>query len=89
MSAPWNTYQAVGEAGLSIPDDFSIISFDDHQLATWLHPGLTTFAIPHRELGRRAIDILLDAEAFADGGVERIPMPLRQRSSVSAPRTDA
>lgn len=80
----FGAYQAIGEAGLSIPGDFSVVSFDDHQLAGWLHPGLTTFAIPHRELGLRAIEILLSEGAAPDAGIERIPLPLRLRASVQA-----
>ncbi|MDL5351443.1 LacI family DNA-binding transcriptional regulator [Microbacterium sp. zg-YB36] len=78
----FGAYQAIAEAGLSIPSDFSIVSFDDHQLASWLHPGLTTFAIPHRELGLRAIDILLGPSPAGDPAIERLPLPLRLRSSV-------
>jgi LacI family transcriptional regulator len=80
----FGAYQAIQEAGLRVPDDLSIVSFDDHQLASWLHPGLTTFALPHRELGRRAVEMLV---ADRDGGdVVRLPMPLRARGSVTPAR---
>src|SRR5690606_15618199 len=46
----FGAYQALQEAGLSVPQDASIVSFDNHPLADWLHPGLTTFAIPHFDL---------------------------------------
>jgi LacI family transcriptional regulator len=78
----FGAYQAISESGLSIPGDFSIVSFDDHQLASWLHPGLTTFAIPHRELGLRAIEILLDSAPLETPVVERLPLPVRLRDSV-------
>lgn len=78
----FGAYQAINEAGASIPDDFSVVSFDDHQLATWLHPNLTTFALPHHDLGRRAVETLLSPERLAATSVERIPMPLRRRGSV-------
>lgn len=78
----FGAYQAITEAGASVPDDFSVVSFDDHQLATWLHPNLTTFAIPHRELGLRAVEMLLSPEALAAPTVERLPMPIRRRGSV-------
>ncbi|TQK20324.1 LacI family transcriptional regulator [Microbacterium sp. SLBN-154] len=79
----FGAYQALQEAGMRVPDDFSLVSFDDHQLAGWLHPGLTTFAIPHYELGRRAVQYLLDGEDDAVAAVERIEMPLRSRGSVA------
>lgn len=82
----FGAYQAIAEAGLRVPEDFSIVSFDDHQLAGWVHPGLTTFAIPHFELGLRSVEALLDPDADAATGVQRIPLPLRNRGSVSAPR---
>ena len=73
----------------------SIVSFDDAPLAEWLRPGLTTFAIPHYELGRRAVDLLLETISGRgeDGlapapapAVHRLPMPLRTRASVAPPR---
>ncbi len=88
----FGAYQALHEAGLEVPDDMSIVSFDDAPIAEWLRPGLTTFAIPHYELGRRAVDLLLETIAGRgkDGApapaVHRLPMPLRTRESVAPPR---
>ncbi|NUS00408.1 MAG: LacI family DNA-binding transcriptional regulator, partial [Kribbellaceae bacterium] len=42
-------YQAIEDAGLSIPADISVISFDDHPIASWIRPKLTTIALPHYE----------------------------------------
>jgi LacI family transcriptional regulator len=80
-------YQAIEEHGLKVPDDISVISFDDDVLATWLRPQLTTIALPHYELGRAAIDALVDALQTPTGqraspSLRRIPMPLRERGSV-------
>ncbi|WP_407940091.1 substrate-binding domain-containing protein [Nakamurella leprariae] len=74
-------YQAAAEARLSIPDDLSVISFDDSDLAGWLRPGLTSAAIPHFELGRRAVERLL--EPSLSPGIERVLMPLSERESVA------
>jgi LacI family transcriptional regulator len=76
-------YQAAAEFGLAIPGDLSVVSFDDSDLASWLRPGLTSAAIPHFELGRRAVEILLAPDKPI--GVHRIPMPLRERGSVGPP----
>jgi LacI family transcriptional regulator len=46
---------------------------------------LTSIAIPHFELGRRAVELLLTAQRPR---VRRIPMPLRERGSVAAPRVE-
>jgi LacI family transcriptional regulator len=81
-------YNALAEAGLAVPADVSVVSFDDDPMSLWVEPQLTTIAIPHYELGRRAIELLLDGTAAGEaaGVVERLPMPVRMRRSVSSPR---
>jgi len=79
----FGAYQAIQEAGQRIPDDVSIVSFDDSDLSAWLRPQLTSVAIPHFELGRRAVELLLDGEH--PGGVQLVAMPLRRRASVAPP----
>jgi LacI family transcriptional regulator len=76
-------YQAAQQLGLSIPGDLSVVSFDDSDLARWLDPGLSSLAIPHYEMGRRAVEILLDDAA--DNRIELLPMPFRARDSVAKP----
>ncbi|WP_144276262.1 LacI family DNA-binding transcriptional regulator [Demequina sp. NBRC 110053] len=85
-------YQAIQSRGLSIPDDVSVVSFDDSSIAAWMRPGLTTVALPHRVMGKRAADLLVDAiehdRAHPDEpgptGVHLVPMPLRERDSIRA-----
>ena len=81
------TYQAAQSLGLSVPLDFSVISFDDSDLAGWLQPQLSSIAIPHFEMARRAMEILLSSDRTPV--IERIPMPLRSRGSVGAPSAKA
>jgi len=76
-------YHALRHARLTIPHDVSVISFDDSDLASWLEPGLTSIALPHYELGRQAVELLMNREG---SGVHRIPMELRARASVGPPR---
>ena len=45
--------------GLSVPDDFSIIGFDDVPQAATTHPALTTVRQPLREMGAAAARMLL------------------------------
>lgn len=47
------------EAGLSVPDDFSIVGFDDSDLALTTAPNLTTVRQPLVEIGRMAANLLI------------------------------
>ncbi|NND21439.1 MAG: LacI family DNA-binding transcriptional regulator [Silicimonas sp.] len=53
------------ELGIAVPDDVSIIGFDDIELAQVAFPALTTVHVPHREMGRLAGLAL--AEMVKDG----------------------
>ncbi|PKH01619.1 transcriptional repressor PurR [Psychromonas sp. MB-3u-54] len=46
--------------GISIPDDLSIIGYDDIKIARFFTPSLTTIHQPKFNLGRKAFDTLLD-----------------------------
>ena len=53
-------YDALRKLNKKIPDDVAIIGFDNQQLiAADLHPGLTTMALPHYEMGQWAVEHLL------------------------------
>jgi LacI family transcriptional regulator len=82
----FGAYQALREAGMSIPDQVSVISFDDSELAAWLRPQLTSIALPHYELGRHAVEILLGPSA--EPGITRLTMPIRRRHSVAEPAVE-
>ncbi len=79
----FGAYQALAEAGLLIPGDMSVVSFDDDAIAAWLRPGLSTAALPHERMGRRAVELLLAARAV---DMSLVPMPLHRRGSVGPPR---
>jgi LacI family transcriptional regulator len=87
----FGAYQALDDAGLEVPADVSVVSFDDHPIAAWMRPRLTTVALPHYELGRKAVDVLFAEmnrsphDLDHDGEVHRIPMPVRDRDSVAPP----
>jgi LacI family transcriptional regulator len=84
-------YQAAAELGRRIPADLSVVGFDDLQLISGgLHPGLTTIALPHYEMGFWAAERLYDrinAPAGTQPAVLRhtIEGPLVRRSSVAPP----
>lgn len=46
--------------GISVPDDLSIVGYDDIKLAKYITPSLTTIHQPKHRLGQQAVDTLLD-----------------------------
>jgi LacI family transcriptional regulator len=76
-------YQAAAAAGRRVPEDLSVISFDNSDVARWLDPALSSLALPHFDLGRRAVELLLDDDP--PHRTQRLPMPLRSRASVASP----
>lgn len=84
-------YRAARQRGLAIPRDLSVVGFDDQEyIASELDPGLTTMRLPHREMGRLAIRLLLgdpgQATAADVPDVRRMHVDLVRRDSVAAPR---
>jgi LacI family transcriptional regulator len=51
--------RAVKELSLKVPEDLSVVSFDDFETAELLNPPLTTIVQPAKEFGRKAIEILV------------------------------
>lgn len=51
--------EAARQAGLVLPDDLSIVGFDDIPEARWVRPALTTVRQPAREKGRVAAELLI------------------------------
>jgi DNA-binding LacI/PurR family transcriptional regulator len=50
---------ALREAGLAIPEDVSVMGFDDIEFASVAYPPLTTIRQPLQEMGATAAEILL------------------------------
>jgi LacI family transcriptional regulator len=60
-------YDAIREAGLTVPDDVSIVGFDDRrEIAMHMRPALTSVALPYQAMGRWAIEYLLGPDDAAD-----------------------
>jgi LacI family transcriptional regulator len=53
---------ALREAGVSIPEDISIVGYNDEPTSLDVVPALTTVHIPHVELGRTAMRLVLDRD---------------------------
>ena len=79
--------KALSERGLSVPGDVSVVGFDDMSEARYFQPGLTTIRLDFNEVGRLAVDRLL--QLMGGGPAEMLPAiapELIVRESTAAPR---
>jgi LacI family transcriptional regulator len=79
-------YEALKERRLSIPADVSVIGYDDEEIARHLTPPLTTLVLPHREMGRWAVEkALTPRKGAARVRPTKLECPLIERSSIAPP----
>lgn len=79
---------AIRRTGLRIPDDVSIVGYEDAPLAVFLDPPLTTVRMPLREMGTQAVDLLLSKMVGDDDVGDLmldIPPELILRASAAPP----
>ncbi len=81
--------RAARDAGLRVPQDLSVVGFDDIDLAPYLEPPLTTVAQPKRAMGERAVQMIL-ALLTGDAAVADCVLPghLVVRGSTATLRQD-
>ncbi|WIJ24061.1 LacI family DNA-binding transcriptional regulator [Devosia sp. RR2S18] len=83
-------YEAARELGLRVPEDISIVGFDDEDLAANMQPPLSTVILPHDEMARWAVGQLLDGFEAADQDQRmqkiKIECELVARASIAPPR---
>lgn len=83
----WGAYRALESLDLRVPDDCSIVGFDNQDtIAPYLDPGLTTVALPYEEMARRAVELLLAAEEPTQNPIE---CSLVRRGSVASAKVPA
>ena len=77
----------VQQHGLRVPEDLSIVGFDDLPAASQIHPALTTVRQPTLELGRAAVNTLLAMIAGVPTATSKVMLPteLVVRRSTGAP----
>lgn len=67
--------RALRQLGIRVPEDVSVIGFDDLQILDYLDPPLTTVHVPKHEMGSRAAELLFrQIESRGDLPPERISL---------------
>jgi DNA-binding LacI/PurR family transcriptional regulator len=82
------TLYAITSSGLRVPEDISVIGFDDIEMSQFTHPPLTTVRLSRQELGKRAFDALYQAveDLEADGQEIKVSTELLLRGSTGPVR---
>lgn len=78
-------YKAIQEAGLTIPEDISVIGFNDISMAKYMMPSLTTVHVPMDFMGVQAVNVLAE-RIYSNREISMrisIPAKLVIRESVS------
>lgn len=66
------TIRALEEAGLHVPQDVSVLGFDDIYAAAFYNPALTTIRQPLYEMGKLAAQTVLDGLKKSDHSVPKV-----------------
>ena len=81
---------AMQQAKIRVPEEMSVVGFDDVEFATHCHPRLTTIRQPTNLMGQRLIHMLLALiQGQEDVGPEVLPAELVIRESTGPPPTPA
>ena len=81
-------HKACARAGVSLPADMSILGCDDIELGELVTPELSTISTPKRELGARAVRMLLrqlDGDGKDTPVTQPLPVKLVQRGTTAPP----
>lgn len=81
----YGVYDAAHQLGLSIPDDLSVIGFDDIESSSHLAPPLTTIRQPFADMTRMAFELLLDRRDPSMPDKLLVPPALVARGSTAPP----
>lgn len=80
---------AIRSVGLSVPEDVSVVGYDDIASAAYLEPPLTTVRSPKAQMGALAgqtlLELIRDSESLAPGMVT-LPVELIVRESTRPPK---
>ncbi|MEM9717507.1 MAG: LacI family DNA-binding transcriptional regulator [Pseudomonadota bacterium] len=82
-------YEALKEMGLSIPEDVSVIGYDDDEIARHLSPPLTSMNLADRSMGRWVIDQLFHGpDGNSRHPLTKLECELVERYSIASPKGD-
>jgi DNA-binding LacI/PurR family transcriptional regulator len=81
--------RAARELGLDVPEQLSVVGYDDLPLTEWIGPALTTVNQPLRNMARTATTMLLDLAQGADPPLRRVELAteLVVRESTAPPHS--
>ena len=81
----FEVYRAAQNIGLRIPQDLSVVGFDDVEKCEWVQPALTSVNVPKFEMGRKAVHALLERIRYPDAvtSLLQLDATLRIRHSVA------
>lgn len=80
---------ALNALGLSIPGDVSLVGYNDIEIVRHLRPALTTVRVPSYEIGKRAVETLIEISLLGRphrAMVTKLECPVIARDSVAPPR---
>lgn len=82
-------YEAAREKGLRIPQELSVVGFDDLAFVRWIGPPLTTVRQPLMQMGATAAELIMELAVGRAPAHERIELPttLVVRQSTAPPRS--
>lgn len=73
--------------GIAVPDEVSVVGFDDMPIASDVTPALTTIRLPLADMGARAVTLALEpAEGDDTPRIEQVGVELIRRESLGPPR---
>ena len=81
--------RAAHQLGMRVPEDLSVVGFDDITMANYTDPPLTTVGVIKEHMGRRAMTRLLELVEGTDQTFKRevVPVKLVVRGSTSHPKS--
>jgi len=61
-------YRGIEESGLRVPEDVSVVGYDNIFMTQYMNPPLTTYSVPIAELARHAVEAVV---GHIEGNKER------------------